>query len=1729
MGFLASLLRFFHGVLISEHTGLSRQVGGSITYNCCVSASPGTTATRISRIEEESDMADMPKYPGKVEVINGNGAVARIMNMVCGGVIGYPITPSTEISETFEAAIAAGQRNVWGHHPFFFEPEGEHSAQSGAMGAALTGGKFISNASSSQGILYGMESHFVTVGKRIGGFVLQVAARVVSRHSLNVMGGHDDVYALLPAGYTVLFGANPEEAANLALISYRASSLSLIPVANCMDGFATSHMMSEARLPEPELVKEYLGDPEGYISCPTAAQEILFGAKGRAYQFGQFLEVNSSVLPAASVTAIRSFLDAPDNAKAIEKDSAGELFDTHIAGYLPEGELPRWRRQWVNAPERGTRKLIPSLVDIDNPGLTGPVQNQPDYQAGVADHRTHFVADVPRLVRQAMDEYNALTGSDYAPIKTFMCEDADYIMVGLGSICEDVQAVLPYLRSQGLKVGLVQVVMLQPFPEAELIEALKGAKAVTVLERSDQAALSKFVDGALVKASQNAVAATNGRPERFPGIPALGVGEMPELSTGFFGIGGHDVQPRHLIATYKSMQAGDLAPEFYIGSTFFDDNAVGEEKAMQDLLRKAYPETTKMALHLEENPKDLLPDEAMRIRFHSVGGYGTIATGKLLTDILAEMLHLHSKAAPKYGSEKSGAATNYYITLSPEPIKITNAELEDVEIVVSPDHMVFAHTNPLKGLAEGGTFILQSSESPADFWASLPKRAKTIIREKRINLFILDAFGVAKKHAPDPGLQTRMMGVAFIGAIATKVDRIASGASEEDMLAKIREQIDHKFGAKGQAIVDANMAVVKEGAAATQKVDWEQFDASGEVEGSQAVRKPLPVLNSSLSAMMCHRGSNGSTAANGLFDRDYFNTVLAEPFAEGTISESPVYPGIGSFIPAGSSSEKDKGLFRRTIPVFESSLCTGCMECALACPDGAIPNLVFNIDTLIETAIDEAGEAAAALKSQVEEIATALRAALLATKQRPAVAEVFKEAVAGLTEDTAAVEAVAKVLQKYPVARTRPFFDSTEKRKPGKGVFFTATVDPWKCTGCLECVAVCGPNALIATDQDADVLEMAKERFAFMTKLPNSPKEFSDPNGGPSLDLKRIFLDRDNYYATIGGHGACRGCGEVTAVRQTMSLANEINHARVAKHREELDELVTALQEKRKTVTDSQLSETIDRALKRLERRLYRYEGPAGSRGPAAAVVANSTGCSSVYASTAPYNPYQQPWVNGLFQDAQPLAKGIFEGLAADLSSDVLAMRQARAILNGASGDAIPVDPPEWHGFTEDELALMPPVLTIGGDGASYDIGFGAMSRILASGTPIKMLVLNTGAYSNTGGQASTASLEGQDSDLSRYGRYLKGKAEQRKELGLLAAMHPNVLVVCTSTAYQGHFLKNVSRALEQVDYPAVIDVYTSCQPEHGIGDDMSSEHSRLAVKSRVSPLFVHEPERAEFSDRFIIDGNPDARKLWSNYKLSYTDPEGATKLMDLPYTPADFAFGEMRFRKHFWPLPDTASNPTLVADYIEMDPEDREEATPFIYSTGKDGKLVKIQISPSMVLLTEQCKEYWTFLQYLAGQDLAALRKANGELEKQLEQKAAELEKSQEETIDLLAKAMAEVAATGTTATPLPFLGGFGGGNSSGGAASGAADVASGGAGAGEGSGVPFRYDPDSIAKCTDCKNCYQELPEYFEASTEIIDGKPTPVARLIPGSLESVVQTDELRARIAKVIANCDAEIIQ
>jgi pyruvate-ferredoxin/flavodoxin oxidoreductase len=257
---------------------------------------------------------------------------------------------------------------------------------------------------------------------------------------------------------------------------------------------------------------------------------------------------------------------------------------------------------------------------------------------------------------------------------------------------------------------------------------------------------------------------------------------------------------------------------------------------------------------------------------------------------------------------------------------------------------------------------------------------------------------------------------------------------------------------------------------------------------------------------------------------------------------------------------------------------------------------------------------------------------------------------------------------------------------------------------------------------------------------------------------------------------------------------------------------------------------------------------------------------------------------------------------------------------------------------------------------------------LLTMKTPIKVVVLNSGVYSNTGGQASTASFTGQDSDLTRFGSVHSGKQEDRKELGLIAAFHPNVFVAQASIANQAHFLRNAMEVLEYSDAPAVLDVYTPCQTEHGIGDAAANRHARLALESRMSPVFVHDPRRgASLRQRFSLVGNPDADKDWTNNKISYVDADGATKLLKMPLTPADFAFSEGRFKKHFDRLPADADG-VPVHEYIELSAAERDGKMPFIWSAGDDLHLTKVAVSPTIIQLVVERRQYWRTLQYLSG-----------------------------------------------------------------------------------------------------------------------------------------------------------------
>jgi pyruvate/2-oxoacid:ferredoxin oxidoreductase beta subunit len=212
----------------------------------------------------------------------------------------------------------------------------------------------------------------------------------------------------------------------------------------------------------------------------------------------------------------------------------------------------------------------------------------------------------------------------------------------------------------------------------------------------------------------------------------------------------------------------------------------------------------------------------------------------------------------------------------------------------------------------------------------------------------------------------------------------------------------------------------------------------------------------------------------------------------------------------------------------------------------------------------------------------------------------------------------------------------------------------------------------------------------------------------------------------------------------------------------------------------------------------------------------------------------------------------------------------------------------------------------IGGDGAMVDIGFQSLSRMLASGMNINVLILDTQVYSNTGGQASTASFTGQEAKMSIYGSAVYGKTERRKEIANLAMMHPEVFVAQTTAAHTNHFY-NAVMAANEYKGPAVVNVYTTCQPEHGVADNLAMHQAKLAADCRAFPVFIHDPRNGvRMSERLSLQGNPAKNEDW------YVNPK-TSEQFDFIY----FAKTEGRFAKHF----DKDGNPD---ESIQMAQEDR-------------------------------------------------------------------------------------------------------------------------------------------------------------------------------------------------------------
>ncbi len=261
-------------------------------------------------------------------------------------------------------------------------------------------------------------------------------------------------------------------------------------------------------------------------------------------------------------------------------------------------DSPTPAQRWVFGEKR---RRIPEMFDVDYPAMVGTVQNQESYQQGVAAQRPFFFDHIAALADQAMEEYAALTGRRYARATGHRMDDAEYVLIGQGSVVCNAEAVCDYLRdTRGLKIGVINLTMFRPFPADVLTKMLKGKKAVTVLERTDQ---PLAVDLPMVREIRAALGKglENGRgngTKPYAGVEPLSPAEIPELYSGAFGMGSRDIQPGEIVAAVDNMlEGGKKLRQFYLSIDFVrPDTKIPKLQIWQEQMLKEYPDIAELAL-----------------------------------------------------------------------------------------------------------------------------------------------------------------------------------------------------------------------------------------------------------------------------------------------------------------------------------------------------------------------------------------------------------------------------------------------------------------------------------------------------------------------------------------------------------------------------------------------------------------------------------------------------------------------------------------------------------------------------------------------------------------------------------------------------------------------------------------------------------------------------------------------------------------------------------------------------------------------------------------------------------------------------------------------------------------------------------------------------------------------------------------------------------------------------
>ena len=553
-------------------------------------------------------------------------------------------------------------------------------------------------------------------------------------------------------------------------------------------------------------------------------------------------------------------------------------------------------------------------LNPEHPVTRGTAQNDDIFfQAREACNK--YYDAVPEVVVKYMDKVNAKIGTDYKPFNYYGAEDAQHVIVAMGSVCDCTEEVVDYLNAAGEKVGLLKVHLYRPFVADYMLRELpKTVKTISVLDRTKE-------PGSIGEPLYlDVLAAINGSD--FAGV---------KVYTGRYGLGSKDTTPGDIIAVYRNAESETPKRRFTIG--IVDD-------------------VTNLSLPIVENP-DTTPKGTHSCKFWGLGADGTVGANKNSIKIIGDNTDMYAQGYFAYDSKKSGGLTVSHLRFGKTPIKSTYY-ISKADFVACHNPSYVDKYDIVDDLKEGGSFLLNCPWDTEELSERLPGKMKKILAERHINFYTIDGIKIGKEIGLGGRINTVLQSAFFKIA-----DIIPADKAKELMKAAAKKS----YMKKGQAIVDMNYAAIDRGMEDLKKVeipaDWANAvdnSVADKAEGNGAL---VEYVNEILKPVNAYKGNKlpvstfmdhvDGTAPNGsaAYEKRGIAVDVPEWNPENCIQCNrcaivcphavirPVAMTADELAkaPEGTKSLPMMGLKDLNFVMTVSTLdCTGCGACAQVCP-----------------------------------------------------------------------------------------------------------------------------------------------------------------------------------------------------------------------------------------------------------------------------------------------------------------------------------------------------------------------------------------------------------------------------------------------------------------------------------------------------------------------------------------------------------------------------------------------------------------------------------------------------------------------------------------------------------------------------------------------------------------------------------------------------------------------------